>query len=242
MVSSDDAAQGAEHPVTILTARGVWRGIKRLLPISVFVIPFGSAFGVAAVDAGMTPIQAFAMSALAFSGAAQFASLDFLVQPVAFWSLGLVVMALNARHVIMGAAISPWVNPLSPAKRVLALAWLSDPNFADSQPTFKAGERDVGVLLGGGLVLWGAWILGTVIGVAGGTLLGQLESYGTDVLMACFFAAVVAGQLGKDRRLALSVVVASFLAIVTLNWLPVGWNVILGAIAGGLLAVWRGVE
>ena len=51
------------------------------------------------------------MSVLVFSGAAQFAALDFWPGPVAFGSLALVVLALNARHIVMGAAL--WTHGLS---------------------------------------------------------------------------------------------------------------------------------
>ncbi|MGF1476494.1 MAG: AzlC family ABC transporter permease [Geminicoccaceae bacterium] len=214
---------------------GVTRGARRLFPIAIFVIPFGIAFGVAAVEAGLSAFQAITMSGLVFSGAAQFAALDFWTSPIAFGSLALVALALNARHVIMGAALAPWVNELPLAKRLLVLTFLSDANFADSQPAFKSGERDVGVLLGGGLILWTNWIAGTAIGAAGGSLIGEPETFGVDVVMVCFFAAVVVGQL-NDRTMILPAIVAAVVSIASLAWGPTGWNVILAAFSGGLAA------
>ncbi|MGB0696098.1 MAG: AzlC family ABC transporter permease [Rhodospirillaceae bacterium] len=221
-----------------LTAQGVARGFKRLMPIALFVIPFGSAFGVAALEAGLSASDAMVMSVVAFSGAAQFASLEFLTEPVAVWTLALVLLALNARHVIMGAALSQWINHLPPAQRLAAVILLSDANFADSQPSFKAGDRDIGLLLGGGLALWVTWVLGTAIGVLGGTVFGDLDRYGVDVVMPCFFVAAVVGRLGSDRSMVAPVIAASIVAAATVDLLPTGWNVILGAVIGGLVALW----
>lgn len=218
----------------MLTWQGVQRGGRRLLPIAVFTIPFGVAFGVAAIEGGMTSVQAILMSLLAFSGAAQFATLDFWDTPLAFGSLAMVVLALNARHVIMGAALSRWINRLPPSKRILSLSYLSDPNFADSQPAFQNGERDIGLLLGGGLALWVCWVTGTAIGALGGEVIGDPASFGIDVVMPCFFAAVVAGQLNQVKALA-PIFVASAVAVALLNTVPTGWNVVLAALAGGCI-------
>lgn len=222
-----------------LSIDGVRRGAARLLPMGAFTIPFGVAFGAAAIEAGMNLPQAIAMSAFVFSGAAQFAALDFWPSPIALGSLAMVALALNARHVVMSAALSSWINRLSLWRRVLALAALSDLNFADSQPALKGGERDVGVLLGGGLVLWSAWLFGTIIGVGGGVILSRPEQLGIDVVMACFFAAVVAGQVRADRTLFLPVAAASIVSILTLGALPTGWNAIVGAFAGAFVGLLR---
>lgn len=100
-----------------LSRKGVVTGMRRLFPVAIFVIPFGLAFGAAASEAGLHPAQSIALSVLTFSGAAQFAALDFWSDPIAFGSLALVVLALNARHVIMGAALSPWVGNFRSADR-----------------------------------------------------------------------------------------------------------------------------
>ncbi|MEL6311404.1 MAG: AzlC family ABC transporter permease [Pseudomonadota bacterium] len=239
MVSRLDPEARALKAKVRLSLDGVRRGAVRLMPMGAFTIPFGIAFGVAAIEAGMSVPQAIAMSVFAFSGAAQFAALDFWPSPIALGSLAMVVLALNARHVIMGAALSPWVDRLPPWHRIVALSFLSDPNFADSQPAFRAGERDVGILLGGGLALWSAWVAGTVLGVSGGAILAEPERMGIDVVMACFFVAVVVAQVRGDRTYLVPIVSASAASIATLGWLPTGWNVILGAFVGAFVGCVR---
>ncbi len=217
----------------VLTWPGLRQGLRRMLPVGLFVLPFGIAFGAAAVDAGMTTLQAVVMSALVFAGASQFAALDLWHTPLPYLSLALVVLAVNARHIILGAALSPWVNSLSRSKRLLALGFMSDANFADSYAAFRKGGRDVGLLLGGGLMLWSIWIVGTALGAVAGAEIGALDRFGIDVVMAAFFAAIVVGEL-KTRASLLPVAIASAVTVLTLDLLPVGWNIIAAALCGGL--------
>ena len=51
----------------VLSIAGLCEGARRLLPVAVFVVPFGVAFGAAALAQGLTAAQALAMSALVFA-------------------------------------------------------------------------------------------------------------------------------------------------------------------------------
>lgn len=167
---------------------------------------------------------------------AQFASLKFWQEPVAFGSLILVLLALNTRQVFTGAALTPWLKRIPWKWRIISLAFLSDPNFADSQSSFQHGENDVGVFLGGGLILWLCWVAGTAIGVFGGDVIGDPSVLGIDVVMACFFMASIAGKLGQGSAV-LPLVVAGATAIALLTVLPFGWNIVLGALVGAFAGV-----
>jgi predicted branched-subunit amino acid permease len=227
-----------------LTLNGVWRGGRDMFAVALFSIPFGIAFGTAAIEAGVPPLEAILMSVLTFSGVAQFAALEFWETPVAWGMLAFVVLAASARMLVMGAVLAPWMNALPAGRRFLALAWMSDPNFAKSQPDWRAGERDAGTLLGAGLTLWSLWVVGTVIGVLGGNVIGDVSDYGFDVVMACFFTALVVGEAGRLAKNAgykafVPIAVAALVAVVTLPLLPDGWNIIAAALAGGIATMVR---
>lgn len=226
----------------LFTRAGVLKGMKRLLPVSLFVVPFGIAYGVAATEQGLGPFQATAMSGLVFTATAQFAALDFLEEPIAFFSLGLVVLALSGRHIIMSAALSKWINQLSVKRRLVILAFLSDANFADFQTSLQRGEYDLGIFLGGGLMLWLAWVGSTAAGAFGGDLIGNTDHLGFDVVMICFFAATVFGAVRSSTKMFLPVVAAMAVSAMTYPILPTGWNIIFAAMVGGAVAVVRNAE
>lgn len=218
------------------TFHGLVRGAQRLLPVSIFVLPFGIAYGAAAIEAGLSVDQAMVASLFMFAGASQFAVLDLWQTPLPLLSLMLVVLAVNARHFILGAAISPYVNRLPAHHWFGALVLLSDVNFADSYKAMKNGERDAAHILGGGLILWCVWALATAIGVFAGTALGNLERFGVDVVMAAFFGALTLGMVPNLRR-AIPVGVACVISVITLPVLPAGWNIIAAALAGGIVGM-----
>ncbi len=233
MVRKSPSKTSSKTGQIILSSAGILRGMRRLMPVSIFVIPFGLSFGVAAIEQGLSVAQTIGMSAFVFSGTAQFASLDFWPEPMALLSLALVMFAVNARFIITGAALSPWLNQLPLRSRWAALFLLSDPNFTDSHAEFQSGERDAGVLLGGGLVLWVSWVGGTAIGALAGAKIGNLQAYGFDVVMVCFFAASITGRF-THRANIIPAVLAAIVAVSTFGWLPSGWNIILAALTGGI--------
>lgn len=209
----------------------------QLAPVALFFIPFGLAFGVAASTKGMPALQSIVLSLLVFSGSVQFSALDLWHATIAYGSLALVVLAVNARHVVMGAALSPWVNDLPLAQRLPTLVLLNDANFAACQSAFQDGERDMGLLLGSGLILWSGWVLGAAGGALAGTSVGNPVALGFDVVMLCFLAAMVSGQVNRPLRLV-PVLVGAAVAVLTLPCLPQGWNVIAGALLGGVAGSW----
>ncbi len=216
-----------------MTGAGVVEGVRRILPLSLFVVPFGLAFGAAAVEKGLSPAEAMLMSALVFAGASQFAALDLWGETLPLLSIALVVLAVNARHLILGASLSPYMRTLPRRERLLALAFMTDANFADSYAAFRSGARDVGILLGGGLWLWVAWNAGTAAGAVAGSSAGDLDRFGIDVVMLAFFTALVTGAM-EGRRSLVPVIAAVIVAILTIDLLPTGWNVVVAALAGGL--------
>ncbi|GLQ07562.1 AzlC family ABC transporter permease [Sneathiella chinensis] len=220
------------------TAEGVLKGARTLFPFAIFLTPVGIAFGAAATETGLPPLQALLTSGTVFAGAAQFAALDLWQVPLPYLSIALVVLAVNARMIILGAALSPWINALPVHKRVLAILLLTDANFADSYAFLKRGGLDVGRLLGGGIIIWIMWMAGTTAGIFSGSLIGNPQTYGIDVVMVSFFAAFLIGDLRSGSSI-FPIIVSCIVAIATLDVLPTGWNIIAAALAGGITGVIR---
>lgn len=220
------------------TWAGVARGMRDLASAIIPVMAFGIAFGAAAVAAGLTPAVAVSMSALVFAGASQYAALDLWYAPFSFAALLILTLAVNARHLVLGATLHSYLSRGPVLRRYAVLLLLSDANWAATQQAIARGDRDVGHLLGGGLVLWGAWLLGTLLGAVSGEALGDLDRFGIDAVMPAFFACALIG-LVKSRTdmppwgLAGAVSGALSMAI------PVQWAVLIGALVGGLAGVVR---
>lgn len=224
-----------------LNSEIVWLGFKQMLPISMFVIAFGAAFGLAAPQAGVSDVMTVMMSAMVFAGASQFAALDLWGQQLPFFTLLLTVFAINARHILMGATLYPWLSQLHVKQRYGIMLVASDANWAMSLQAFSRGQAGFGLLLGGGLSLWLFWVLGTWIGVYFGGAIKNPADYGLDMVMGCFLIAIAMGG-DKNIRVLLIWAVAATSSLLAYWYLPENSHVIVGAIAGGFAGLIKGAE
>lgn len=179
------------------------------------------------------------MSTLVFAGAAQFATLDLWGPQVPILALALTVFAVNARHLLMGATLYPWLRHLPPAQRYGVMVVASDANWALAMQAFGRGQPGLGVLLGGGLALWSFWVLGTLLGTQVGDLIADGRPWGLDMVMGCFLLAMVVGGQ-KNLRMLVIWLVAAGASLVAYRHLPENSHVVAGALAGGLLGMtWK---
>lgn len=223
---------------TRLDAYGTWLGFKRLLPLSMFVVAFGLAFGLAAVQAGLSKYEALLMSALVFAGASQFAALELWKQEIPLFTILLTTFAINARHLLMGASLYPWLKEVPSAKRYGILTVISDANWAMAAQDYQQGERNLGILFGGGLALWLTWMLGTWLGLVLTQGIPDPQVLGLDMVLGCFLLTMAVGGK-KNPRMLVIWSVAGCVSLLALWWLPANSHVIAGALAGGLVgAVW----
>ena len=218
--------------------RDVWLGFRQLVPLCLFVSLFGLAFGLAATQTGLDHSATVLMSALVFAGASQFAALELWGPQVAIVPLAITVFAINARHLLMGATLYPWLQHLPPAKRYGVMLVASDANWALSMQAFSRGKPGVGLLLGGGLALWVFWLLGTVLGLYFGKAIQDPVRYGLDMVMGCFLLAMVVGG-PKNPRIFVIWTLAACASLLAYRYLPENSHVVVGALAGGALgALW----
>lgn len=224
---------GTDTNLHELDRQMVWAGFRQLVPISLFVTVFGAAFGLAAVQAGLEDSVIMAMSTLVFAGASQFAALELWGPQVPLFTLVLTVFAINARHLLMGATLYPWLRQLPPARRYGVMLLASDANWAMSMQAFGRGQPGIGLLLGGGLALWSFWIVGTWLGIYFGGAIHDPRSLGLDMVMGCFLLAMVVGG-EKNLRILMIWAVAAGASLLAYWFLPDNSHVVVGALAGGV--------
>ncbi len=101
-------------------------GVQAELPILIGVAPFGMIYGALALQAGIPPTAAQAISAVVFAGSAQIV----LTQLVRIGTPGLVmiltVAVINLRHALYSASVAPYVQHLRPAWKLLLSYLLTD--------------------------------------------------------------------------------------------------------------------
>ncbi len=210
-------------------------GFRRMAPLSLFVIVFGLAFGVAALQQGLSAVETLLMSGLVFAGAAQFATLELWGDTIPLLPLVAITLAINARHLLMGAAFYPHLRELPSGRRYASLLLLSDANWAMAMTGGSTAAR-LGILVGGGLALWSTWMIGTGLGVAFGSGINEPARFGLDAIMGCFLLAMLVGDK-RDLGVLLPWGAAALAALAAMTWLPPHAHVIVGALAGGVVGL-----
>jgi predicted branched-subunit amino acid permease len=219
-----------------LTFGAAVHGARLTLPLLPGIVVFASAFGAAAVGKGMTLAQTVAMSGLVYGGASQMVALELwrdLWSWPAILAIATVTAIVNARMILMGAAIQPWLKRAPKARNALQVFFLTDANWLLGSRYHAEGGRDHGMLLGAGVFLWFVWTFGTIPGYLAGALVAEPRRYGLDVLMPIFFAAMLV-PLWKGARLALPWAVAGAAALAVQALVPGYLFIVAGALAGTL--------
>lgn len=227
------------NPVTF-TRAGINRGLQRGHALAVGTFIYGVAFGLVADQAQFSTLQAMLISAIVYSGSAQMAALGVLsagASPIASlaWTVLALILVMNARYVLFGATLRPWMGQVSPVQAYSSLYILGDGNWLMSLKAYDEGERDAGFILGSGLGSYVAWLTGTLIGSVGGGLAPNPKVLGFDFMLVAFSAAMMMGMFrGRADIAVLCAAVATALAFATFG--SPTWAPVVAGLVGALIA------
>jgi branched chain amino acid efflux pump len=188
-------------------------GAVTALPLALVVGLFGVSFGVLSVSSGgIGAAQAIVMSASTFAGSAQFAAASIMAsggQPITAIAAALL---LNARYLPIGVSVARFL-PGGRLRRFVVAQLIVDESWALASRGDGAfdGQR----LIGAGIVIWLAWVAGTVIGVVGGEALGDPVRLGLDAAFPALFLGLLAPQLRSRRAVAAAVLGAAITVALT---------------------------
>jgi 4-azaleucine resistance transporter AzlC len=217
-------------------------GLVTALPIVMGYFPIAFAFGVAATKAGLTEIEAAALSVIIYAGASQFLALALITSGAPLLVAAFTLVAMNVRHVLYGPALMKAAGADAATKHAWAWAWgLTDEVFGASLGELARGRRfSEGFMLGIGLAAYVSWISGTIVGaLAGG---GALEGWpvveaGLGFMLTALFLALLLSIL--TRAQVPVIVVAAVATVVGTLAVSSTAGILGGMIAGAMAGVLR---
>jgi 4-azaleucine resistance transporter AzlC len=172
------------------------------------------------------------MSATTFAGSAQFAAVSVLGAGGGIAAAVVAALLLNARYTPIGLSVAHAI-PGRGWRRFLRSQLIVDESWAiATTPHGVDGRR----LMGAGLVMFAAWVGGTVVGVLGAEALGDPQTFGLDAAFPAVFLALLAPLLRSHRSVA-AASAGALIALAFLPWAPAGVPVI--AATAGVLVGWR---
>ncbi len=195
----------------------------------------GLAFGAAAVSSGLTTWQACALSALAFTGASQFALAGAMASGgLLAGTVGAIL--LGSRNALYGLRLAGLLQVSGP-RRLLAAVGVIDETTAVALAQHDRTSARAG-FLATFVTIYLTWNVCTLAGAIGAGQLGSPQRLGLDVVGPAAFLALIWPRLrsgGTERAVAL---LGAAIALGCTPLLPTGAPVILATVAAVAGALW----
>ena len=201
-------------------------GLKAGVGFALAAVVLGVSFGVLA-EPIMGPVAPVVMSAVLFSGAAQFGATAVLAAGGDALTAIAAGAMLNARFLPMGVAAATALHG-SPLRRAVEGQAVVDASWALAAQ--GDGRFDRELMIGATIPQYPAWVGGTLIGVLGGSALGDPAALGLDAIFPAFFIGLLAAELSRPRALA-AALLGGAIALALTPVLPPGLPVLLASAA-----------
>ncbi len=187
---------------------------------------FGVVFGVGAVAAGTSVLQACAMSLLVFTGASQFSAVSVMGAGGGAGSALAGALVLAARNGVYGLTMGRRIRgPL--ARRLVAAQLTIDETTAISVAQREPHAQRVAFWVTG-ISAYTLWNLGTLAGALLGSAVDPV-TFGLDVAFPAGFAFMV-WPLLRERRGALAAAIGSTVCLALVPVAPVGVPILCAAV------------
>lgn len=218
-------------PPSSQAAREAASGLRDILPAAVAAVPIGLLFGAVAQTKGLSALEVALMSTLVFAGGAQFAAIELWSTPVPVAAVVLSTLLVNARHVLMGASLTPKTRGFSPLQRYLGFFFITDEAWALAERRATAISLTPVYWFAVAALLPLAWVGSSTIGAVLGALMGDPARFGADFAFTALFIGLVAG-FNKGSITIVTVAASGIAAALVSVTLGPPWHVLAGAAAG----------
>lgn len=217
---------------------GLRRGYIAAQPLALGVFIYGVTFGLLARNAGLSILEAMLMSATVYSGSAQTATVSGMAAGAGIGASVVTILMLNARYLLYGAALRPWLGQATAAQAYSSLYFLGDSNWVLAMKAHAGGESDAAFVFGSGVAMFIPWVGGTLLGSVANEWVADARVFGLDFLLVAFCMAMGTG-LVKSRHDLLPGGAAVVVAVAVDRLAPGGWTIVAAGLAGALTAFAR---
>lgn len=203
------------------------QGMRAGLPFLLPTLAIGVSFGVVTRSLGWDLGAPIVMSAIVYSGSAQFASSSVLGDGGTVFAAVLAAALVNARFLPMGIAFAPSLEG-GPVRRAIEGQAVVDASWALAN---RGGRFDRKLLIGATLPQYVGWFAGTVIGALAGSAIGDPDKLGLDAMFPAFFLALLVPELQESRRARGAALIGGALALALTPLAPPGIPIVAASLA-----------
>ena len=207
-----------------------------VMPLCAAVIPWGFLCGSLALQAGLTPAQAQAMSVIVFAGAVQLSGTAMIAAAAPLSSLLGTALVISSRHLLYSANFRQFVLAYPLWQRMVLAFLLTDEMYALA----AARKQRLGIFsfpyaLITGVAFYLTWNLSTWCGIVLNSKVENIDALGLEFAVAATFIALLT-PLIKNLATTCSAI-ASGLSVIALHMFNIPNPLLLAALTGMIVGL-----
>ncbi len=213
--------------------------LSAAMPVVLGYLPIGFAYGVLAINAGLSIIQTVLMSIIVYAGSAQLIAVSLFAQAIHPLSIIATTFIVNLRHMLMSAALAPHMRDWKSYQVILFSFELTDESFGVHSLRFDRGENQPKSTILINFICQSAWVLGSLLGAVAGNLIQDVRPFALDYALPAMFIALLILQI-KNRKHLIIALISAGLSLILWQLGATQWHVIIATIIAATLGA--GVE
>ena len=213
--------------------------LSAAMPVVLGYLPIGFAYGVLAINAGLSIFQTVLMSIIVYAGSAQLIAVSLFAQAIHPLSIITTTFIVNLRHMLMSAALAPHMRHWKSYQVGLFSFELTDESFGVHSLRFDRGENHPKSTLLINFICQSAWVLGSLLGAVAGNMIQDVRPFALDYALPAMFIALLILQI-KNRKHLIIALISAGLSLVLWQLGATQWHVIIATIIAATLGA--GIE
>lgn len=186
-------------------------GMRDGFPIALGYFAVAFSLGIAARNAGLTPVQGFLASILNNASAGEYAAFTLIAAGATYWEVAVITLIANARYLLMSCALAQRFSPATPFFHRLLIGYdVTDELFGIT--IARPGYLNPYYTYGAILLAAPAWAIGTALGIIAGNALPLRVVSALSVALYGMFLAIIIPPARKNRIVAALVVISFVLS------------------------------
>lgn len=219
----------------------LWEGMREALPIVLGYVPLGFAFGILASEAGMSVVQATAMSVLCFTGAGQYIAIGVMKAGGAVITAVVANILVNMRYFLFATSLVPFLKDNVPNKWATLLSYgLTDETYAVAFNHYKQKKPTASYMAGLNITSHLGWITSTFIGALSGSLIANTDKIGLGFALPAMYTCLLVLVISKRTELAVALMAAALCLSIGYIW-PASMHNLFNIIIATVVAATIGV-
>lgn len=216
-------------------------GIRNMAPMALGISAWGLMTGVAMVKAGMSVIEALAMTFLVYAGSSQLAAIPLLLAGAPAWVILATAFCVNLRFIVFSLHLRPYLMHMPRWRRLTHGYLTADLSYVTFTSRFLKPPVDrteeieqEAFLTGGYFTTWTAWMGMSTLGIALANFIPQ--SWGLGFAGVLSLVGILC-SMATTRLRMLAVAIAGATAV-TAYALPLKLNIVTAIGVAVLLCFW----